>query len=296
MSRLGMEDDQPLESKMVTRAIEQSQQRVESYHFDIRKNVVKYDDVMNAHRDVIYTERDKVLEGDDIRDTVMDMLENEVESLANQHLRETPPDPEAFRLAIDLIVPDLGSDELRVDDFRGADQWQEEAIALLDHRYLELEEEVGGEVQRLVERLVLLRTIDSLWVEHVTAMDEMRQGIALRAYGQADPLVAYKREAHDMWSQFRDRIRETFTRQILRARVAFQAAVQAIQQEQAPTAVRTSGPGDDEGNGNGAVPVAAGSAPAAVAEPPPDSAPRAERRRYERQVQKAQKRKTKRTR
>ncbi len=295
MSRLGMEDDQPLESKMVTRAIEQSQQRVEAYHFDIRKNVVKYDDVMNAHRDVVYTERDKVLHGESIRDTVMDMLEAAVDSLTEEHLREYPHDPEAFRQGIDLIIPDLRPDELRPEAFQNAEAWQEEAIAIIDERYLQLEEEVGDEIMRLVERLVMLRAIDSLWVEHVTAMDEMRQGIALRAYGQADPLMAYKRESHDMWAQFRERIRETVTRQILRARIQPQVAIQAMAQEHAPTAVRASGPGDDENGASPARVAAGGGASAAVAPPPPDNASRAERRRYERQMQKAQKRKTKRT-
>jgi preprotein translocase subunit SecA len=300
MSSLGMEDDVPLESKMVTRAIEQAQQRVETYNFEIRKHVVKYDDVMNAHRDVIYTERDKVLQGDDIRDTVMDMLEDEVQSLAEEHLGEAPPDPEAFRQAIDLIVPDLRDDELPVESLNRADDAADRAIALIDQRYLALEESVGEELQRLVERLVLLRTIDGLWVEHVTAMDEMRQGITLRAYGQADPLVAYKREAHDMWEQFRARIRQTFTRQILRARVTPQVAMEAIQQERAPQRVQATGPsdtdagafGEENGNGNGATFTAA--APTAVA-PPPENATRAERRRYERAMQKAEKRKAKRT-
>ena len=100
MSRLGLDDDTPIESKMVTRAIEQAQQRVESYNFDIRKNVVEYDDVMNTHRDVIYKERDKVLNGESMRDTVMSMLEDEVEAIGAATLQQSPPDFEAFRAAV----------------------------------------------------------------------------------------------------------------------------------------------------------------------------------------------------
>ena len=244
MSRLGLDDDTPIESKMVTRAIEQAQQRVESHNFDIRKNVVEYDDVMNTHRDVIYKERDKVLAGESMRDTVMTMLEEEVDALATTYLRATPIDREGFRAAIESIVPDLPEDV--VDEGVSTDEAINAVIDVIDDQYQDLEDEVGEETQRLVERLVLLRTIDALWVEHLTAMDEMRQGIGLRAYGQTDPLVAYKREAHDMWGQLLERIRELITRQVLHARLTTQAAADAMAQEQAPTRVRTSGPADPD--------------------------------------------------
>ena len=245
MSRLGMDDDTPLESKMVTRAIEQAQGRVESHNFDIRKNVVEYDDVMNTHRDVIYKERDRVLAGESMRDTVATMLEEEVDALAATYLQATPPDIEAFRAGLETIVPALPAGALE-DAGLSAEEAINEAIAIIDDQYAALEEEVGEETQRLVERLVLLRSIDALWVEHLTAMDEMRQGIGLRAYGQSDPLVAYKREARDMWTQLIERIRELVTRQVLHARLTTQAAQQAMAQEQAPTRVRTSGPADPD--------------------------------------------------
>ncbi|MFA7250422.1 MAG: SEC-C metal-binding domain-containing protein, partial [Dehalococcoidia bacterium] len=244
MSRLGMDDDTPIESKMVTRAIEQAQQRVESHNFDIRKSVVEYDDVMNTHRDVIYKERDKVLAGESMRDTVMSMLEDEVSALAATYLQASPPDPEAFRAAVETIVPALPEGALAAD--LSPEEALDEAIEIIDDAYQALEEEVGEETQRLVERLVLLRTIDALWVEHLTAMDDMRQGIGLRAYGQADPLVAYKREAHDMWLQLMERIRELVTRQVLNARLTTRAAEDAMAQEQAPKRVQTSGPADPD--------------------------------------------------
>ena len=243
MSRLGLDDDTPIESKMVTRAIEQAQQRVESHNFDIRKNVVEYDDVMNTHRDVIYKERDKVLNGESMRDTIMTLLEDEIEGLGATHL-QSPPDMEAFRAAVETIVANLPEDALH--DGLSSEEAIDEAIRIVDEQYQALEEEVGEATQRLVERLVLLRTIDALWVEHLTAMDEMRQGIGLRAYGQSDPLVAYKREAHDMWSQLLERIRELVTRQVLHARLTTQAAEDAMAREQAPTQVQTSGPADPD--------------------------------------------------
>ncbi len=250
MSRMGMDDETPLESKMVTKAIEQAQQRVESYNFDTRKHVVEYDDVMNTHRDVVYNERDKVLRGESMRDTVMDMLEQEVDELAAIYLGDGA-DPEAFRAGIDALA-DLQPDELPVESITSADAAVDAALAIIDARYLQLEEMAGEETQRLVERLVLLRTIDTLWVEHLTAVEEMRQGIGLRAYGQTDPLVAYKREALDMWDQFRERIRQQVARQILHARLAPQVAAEAMAQERAPQRVRQTGPGDPDGsNGSG---------------------------------------------
>src|SRR5690606_20040609 len=136
---------------------------------------------------------------------------------------------------------------------------------LIDAQYAKIEEEFGEDSVRLLERLLLLRAIDMMWVEHLTAAEELRQGIGLRALAQQDPLVVYKHEAHDMWGQFRERIRQIVTRQLFRTRLttqAAQAARAALQQEQAPRQVTTSGPGEpgeDGGNGaSAAVPVTAG--------------------------------------
>ena len=238
MEKLGMEDDQPLESKMVTRAIETAQGKVEAYNFDIRKHVVDYDDVMNTHRDVIYSERDSVLSGESMRETVLTMFEEEVEALGASLLEATPPEPEAFRRAVDAIVP--LDDELPPEEIETLSPQEavEAAIDLVEERYEELESRVDEENQRLVERFVLLRTIDALWVQHLTAMDEMRQGIGLRAYGQSDPLVAYKSEAHDMWGQLLENIRAMVTRQVLHARVTA-----VMRPQPAPRNVRESGPG-----------------------------------------------------
>ena len=248
MSKLGMEEGMPLESKAVTRAIETAQAKVEAYHFDIRKHVVDYDDVMNQHRDVIYSERDKVLAGESLRETTLGMVEDELRALGDEHLGEAK-DPDAFRVAVDAIVP-LG-DAFPVDEI--ADQPAEDTVDrliefALDH-YAELEQETGEELQRVIERMVLARTIDALWVQHLTAVDELRQGIGLRAYGQANPLVTYKREAHDMWEQLLENIRSTVARQLFHARpVEVPRPRPAI-----PVGARASGPGDDNGAAAGAV-------------------------------------------
>jgi len=250
MGKLGLEDDTPLESKMVTRAIETAQGKVEAYNFDIRKHVVDYDDVMNAQRDMIYTERDQVLAEQSMRDTILTMVEEEIEGLAATHLQAQAPDPEAFYGTLATIIP--LRDDLALEDVveMPADEVVERALDIAEERYEELEAEAGEDRQRLVERIVLLRTIDTLWVQHLTAMDEMRQGISLRAYGQSDPLVAYKREAHDMWEQFLENLRSAVARQIYHARLT----VAAPRPAPVPTNVRESGPGepgsaDDSGGG-----------------------------------------------
>ena len=289
MQKLGLEEDTPLESKMVTRAIEQAQQRVEGYNFDIRKHVVEYDDVMNTHRDVIYKERDKVLQGEDLRETVLTMVEDEVESLAQSFLTSAPLEPESFYSQLETTVP--LRDELTLEDVEAGppDAVIEQALDIVERRYAEIEEAAGEETQRLVERLVLLRTIDTLWVHHLTAMDEMRQGIGLRAYGQSDPLVAYKREAHDMWEQLGERIRQTVARNIFHTRVQPAVARAALGQQPARP-MRASGPAEP-GTEDGAAAAATHGAvaTAAVVEADPHAS-RADRRRAQRAQKKARKR------
>ena len=290
LQKLGMDDETPIESRMVTRSIEQAQQRVEAYNFDIRKHVVEYDDVMNSQRDRIYTDRNEVLAGEDVKEIVLDLVDREVEALAQEHLDAQPPDPAMFRAQLETIVH-LESVQLPEEELL-ADDTVERVIELVDERYTELEEEAGEETQRLIERLVMLRTIDSLWVEHLTAMDEMRQGISLRAYGQSDPLVAYKHEARDMWDQFLERIGGTLARQIFHARMQPAVVRSQLDAERAPQRIQTSGPGEPDGASPAGPATAVASTATAIAEPEalPENASRAERRRAERAQKKRAKR------
>ena len=250
LEKLGMDDGQPLESKMVTRAIETAQGKVEAHNFDLRKHVVEYDDVMNTHRNVIYGERNRVLAGEDMRETMLTMLGDETEALAASFIETPPPQVESFRAAVETIVP-LG-DELPIEELERltAEEAVDAAMDYIEEQYEALEQEEGGEARRAVERAVLMRTIDSLWVQHLTAVDEMRQGIGLRAYGQADPLVAYKREAHDMWDQLLGNLRSAVTRQLFHARMASAARVQR-QRAAVPANARESGPSMEDGSSGG---------------------------------------------
>jgi preprotein translocase subunit SecA len=217
MAKLGMEDNVPIEHSWVTKSIEQAQKKVEGHNFDIRKNLVDYDDVMNKHREVIYDERQKVLEGADIKAIVLEMVERELRELVEINLhdqRDEDWDPQVLLRELSTILPpspDLSVDVLAaLSEDELADHVVDVALSLYEQR----EEHNGLEGMRALERIVMLTTIDRLWVEHLTAMDDMREGIGLHAYGQVDPLVAYKREAFDMFEQLMGNIRNNVAHNI----------------------------------------------------------------------------------
>ena len=226
MGRLGMDEDMPLESRMASRAIESAQTKVEGHNFDIRKHVVEYDDVMNRQRDLIYTERRKILEGADLKANIWEMIEQEINDLVAHFLGgEGEGEREIKELLAEMktIVP-LGPQftEAHFAD-KSNEEILEELLAEAQRQYEAKEEELGSDKMRTLERLVMLGTIDRLWVEHLTALDEMRQGIGLAGYGGRDPLVAYKAEAHDMWDQLTDHIRHQITHRIYHVTLAPQA-------------------------------------------------------------------------
>ena len=223
MAKLGMDDSTPLEHSWVTKAIQTAQVKVEGHNFDIRKNVVEYDDVMNKHREVIYAERRKILEGADLRSNILSMINEEIESLVDAHAPDRGGeawDAETLHAELSAIFP--LPDELTPEAMQtmGREDLTEALEQHAEAEYAAREEQMGEAVVREIERLILLRTIDSLWVEHLTAMDEMRQGIGLQAYAQIDPLVAYKRESFDMFNQLLANIRHNVTRAIYHVQLA----------------------------------------------------------------------------
>ena len=217
LQKMGMDDDTPLESGMVSRSIEQAQEKVEGHNFDIRKHVVQYDDVMNAHRDYIYTDRRKILEGTDVRANIVEMIDPEIERAFDAFAPEDDPetwDRDSLIAELKTIMPlpkEYNAEHL-LD--LNAEQALEEAIQIAREAYAAKEKEMGEERMRTLERLLLLRTIDRLWVHHLTALDEMRQGIGLTGYGGRDPLVEFKREAYDMFEQLKAHIRMNTVKQI----------------------------------------------------------------------------------
>jgi len=226
MERLGLDDDVAIESRMVSRTIESAQSRVEGFNFDIRKRVVEYDDVINKQRETIYAERDKVLNNEDLTETVQSFLDDEVESLADIHLvGEDPGEWNLDGLSAALIAMGLTGDGTSADDLwelRSNDTITEHIRDLADEKLAAKATEVGEEDWKTVERLVLIRTIDSLWVEHLTELDDMRRGIGLRGYAQQDPLNEFKREAFQLYDELRGLIRHGVASSIFRVTVTRQ--------------------------------------------------------------------------
>ena len=238
MDRLGFDESQALESAMVSRTIEGAQTRVEGYNFDVRKRVVEFDDVINMQRATVYGERDRVLRGEDLALTIQDALHAEVRALAATHCPPgLPGDWSRSTLATELQrlgVQPPASLETIVEDSLLYD-----AVAIAADEALERKaQEIGEEMWPRVERAVILRSIDQLWVEHLTEVDDLRRGIGLRGHAQIDPLNAFKIEAFKLYEEFQSLIRVSIGRAILR--------VSVVQEQRAPrpVAVTTSGGGD----------------------------------------------------
>ena len=227
MERLGLEDDVAIESRLVSRTIESAQTRVEGFNFDIRKRVVEFDDVINRQRETIYAERDKVLRNEDLTETVREFLDAEVEVMADTFVGgDSPTDWNLEGLAAALHamgVDGPGTSEAELDEVSvGRDALVEHLRDLVDARLEAKQQEHGDEVWSQVERVVLLRTIDSLWVEHLTEVDDMRRGIGLRGYAQQDPLNEFRKEAFRLYQELRDLIRRQVAGSIFRVTVTRQ--------------------------------------------------------------------------
>ncbi|MGE5595017.1 MAG: preprotein translocase subunit SecA, partial [Hyphomicrobiales bacterium] len=258
MQKLGMTEDMPLESRMVARAIEQAQQKVEGHNFDVRKRLVEFDDVINEHRAVIYGERDKILHGVDTRANVLGMILEEVERIVTNIPGR---DPDSLDLLLtelrEILPPEDLPDHDEIEDL--GDELKDELLDRVEDRYEQFEQTVGEENMRKVEHWLLLESIDFHWREHLTAVEDLRQSIGLQAYAQIDPLVAFKREGYDMFTQLQDNIRRQVARTVFKVKVTETPATPSPQQQRAAAVNGAAGDGR-------ARPVLAGSsAPAASA-------------------------------
>ncbi len=221
MDRLGIDEDVPIEAQLVTRQIENAQKKVEQYHFDVRKHVLEYDDVMNVQRKVIYGERRKGLFGEQLRDNVLDMIERLLTTLADAHCpAEARPeewDLDGLRETAARLVPALST--VALPDSASAEDLRTALISAALQAYERKESEIGGEQLHEVERLVLLQTIDRKWIDHLAAMDALREGIGLRAYAQVSPLIEYQREGYDLFQQMLTEIQEETVQVLFRLQV-----------------------------------------------------------------------------
>ncbi|HHW43165.1 MAG TPA: preprotein translocase subunit SecA [Desulfotomaculum sp.] len=223
MDRLGIEEDMPIEHNLITRSIESAQKRVENRNFDIRKHVLQYDDVMNQQREIIYRQRRQVLTGENLQEVIRQMIEETVQRTVDTYCPEGVHEEEwdlagLLRQAEQLYLP---GHKLAPEDFQdaGRQHIRDRLLAMALETYEAREAELGAELMRELERLVLLRIVDEKWMDHLDAMDQLREGIGLRAYGQKDPLIEYKFEGYEMFQNMIASIQEDVVRYIYRVNV-----------------------------------------------------------------------------
>ena len=224
MDKLGMDEDEPIEHKLITRSVEKAQKKVEARNFDIRKHVLQFDDVMNQQREVIYGQRHKILSGDSMKENIFDMVEQIIdegmEKYTNEKVYPEDWDTEGMEeyckeyfLPANRLTPSM-MEKLSFIELR------EELLKIANDLYTEKEQAFGETNMRELEKIVMLKVVDSKWMEHLDNMDIMREGIGLRAYGQRDPLVEYKIEAFDMFQGMIKRIQHEVVRFMFRVTIA----------------------------------------------------------------------------
>ena len=223
MDRIGFEESEPIEHKLVSKAIENAQRRVEARNFETRKHVLEYDNVMNRQREVVYGYRRRMLQGEDLGDHVQELIADVVEGLVATYAPEGghSDDWNLTGLIGHAESWFLPSGSLSVRDLTLEDRSEliERLLGAARQAYAERESQLGAESMRNIERVVLLHVVDQHWVNHLTGMDELREGIGLRAYGQRDPLLEYQSEAYSMFQSMQERIKEDVVRYLFRARL-----------------------------------------------------------------------------
>ena len=216
---LGADENMPIDSKIISRAVENAQKKVEGRNFSIRKNVLKYDDVMNAQREIIYAQRREVLDGENIHDNIMDMIHSVAEATVNMYV-----EPEKNEVNVEALNQDIlntyGIDmiEFIKNHVSEPEKITEELIKQANATYTEKEVAIGSEQMRELERIVMLKVVDEKWMNHIDNMDELKNGIGLRAYGQQDPVVKYRIEGMDMFDEMISDIKVDVTKILMNIR------------------------------------------------------------------------------
>jgi len=235
MDKLGMEEDEPIEHNLISRAIENAQKKVEGHNFDIRKHLLEYDDVMNKQREVIYRQRREVLTGEDLQDVVQDMIADQIEvpvsTFANSRLASEDWDWDGFEeqmLEVFQVTP--GWDD---DDKSGMDEksFREKINDMVQGHYKTQEEYNGEDTQRHLERVILLQMVDTHWKDHLLSMDHLKQGIGLRGYGQKKPLDEYKKEGFNLFLSMVDTVKQETVTTLMRVRIMQEDDVERLEAE-----------------------------------------------------------------
>ena len=213
MGTMNIDENTPLESGMLSKTIEGAQKRKEGINFASRKSVLEYDDVMNKQRELIYNQRNRVLDGENIKDTVLKMIDDTIDIYTKIYLtndEENGRDIKGLREHFGGWIIDVDDLSFTTEKLQGleTEEVAEQLKAVARQKYNAREAEFGESIMREIERVVLLRSVDSNWMDHIDAMDQLRQGVGLRGYGQHNPFVEYRNESYDMFSAMTDAIRE----------------------------------------------------------------------------------------
>jgi len=228
-----MEDGQPIEHNMISRAIENAQSRVEGHNFEIRKTLIEYDDVMNQQREVIYRQRREALDGKSLKPTILEMIRDKADQIAAMFADDRLPAQEWDLNSLEDAVYKQFNFRLNLgnsDSLEGlshdtlAEMIDEAAVKVYEAR----ETAVGPEIFRQLERQVMLQTVDNLWKDHLLSMDHLKEGIGLRGYAQQNPLIVYKKEGYDMFQDMIDRIQEETIGILYRIQIAEPETVEEI--------------------------------------------------------------------
>ena len=246
MSWAGFDENTPIEHPMVSKAIENAQIKVEGFHFDIRKHLVEYDDIVNKHREIIYAERKKIIDGADLKSNIVSMVNDEIEAPVSTHVGNELLEPDYESLVAELadllpLAPELNADALSKMSTK---EITSKLTNYAEQLYQQKEQEIGSQNMRMAERVVMLRTIDSLWMEHLTEMDHLRQRVGLQAIRQIDPLVMYKKEGHALFQSLLDSIRHDVAHTIYKVNVTKQEPSPRQPQKAAVPAGRKTGRND----------------------------------------------------
>ncbi len=235
MDKLGMEEDEPIEHNIISKAIENAQRKVEGHNFDIRKHLLEYDDVMSKQREVIYRQRREVLSGENLNEVIADMMADQVElvaaQFANTRLASEDWDWEGFEeqmMELFHITPDwTDADRTGMDE----NSFREKLTEMVTAQYAEQEAHNGPDTQRHLERVILLQMVDTHWKDHLLSMDYLKQGIGLRGYGQKKPLDEYKKEGYNLFLRMIETVKQQTISTLMRVKVVHEDDVERLEAE-----------------------------------------------------------------
>ncbi|MCD6149339.1 preprotein translocase subunit SecA [bacterium] len=252
MNTLGLPEDQPIQNKIISKTIEGSQSKIEGFNFDVRKHILEYDDVMNKQREVVYKKRKEILSSHDTKNLVLNNIIEELEKIVSVRcdVQGCEWDMKTILANVNNIFPleekdrrhlkEISSDKSE-DDAQKVSKLVECLAGLAKKAYAQKEKEIGYENMRRVEKIIMLRTIDTIWMNHLDEIDYLRQGIGLRGYGQKDPLVEYKREAYNLFTRLMDNIRSTIIHTIFKVAYISQESQPVEQIEESSWQLKGSG-------------------------------------------------------